>query len=67
VTVLVKQTRSTPHWHGRWLEKFYSRYSGRPEQEEMEEEGEDYLLHEFPLLLSFMREEYIDEDGKFRF
>jgi hypothetical protein len=48
------------------VEEFYSGYGERPEQEKMEEEGEDYLLREFPLLSYFVMAEFVEEDGIFR-
>jgi hypothetical protein len=48
------------------LEEFYSRYGRRLEQKKMDEEGEDYLMRVFPLLSSFVRAEFVEEDGIFR-
>jgi peptidyl-prolyl cis-trans isomerase A (cyclophilin A) len=42
--------------------EFYSGYGERPEQDKIEEEGEDYLMQEFPLLSYFVRAEFVDED-----
>ncbi|KAL3780904.1 hypothetical protein ACHAW5_010739 [Stephanodiscus triporus] len=42
--------------------EFYSGYGERPEQDKIEEEGEDYLMREFPLLSYFVRAEFVGED-----
>ena len=43
--------------------EFYAGYGGRPEQDKMEEEGEDYLMHEFPLLSYFVRADLVGDEG----
>ena len=39
--------------------EFHAGYNERPEQDKMEDEGEDYLMHKFPLLLYFVRAEFV--------
>jgi hypothetical protein len=41
------------------VDTFYAGYGERPEQDKIEKEGEDYLMHEFPLLLYFAKEEFV--------
>ena len=42
--------------------EFYAGYGKRPEQDKMEEEGEDYLMHEFPLSSYFVRADFVGDD-----
>ena len=48
------------------VEEFYAGYGEKPEQEKIEEEGEDYLLREFPLLSYFVRATFITNCSRCR-
>lgn len=41
------------------VDTFYAGYGERPEQDKIETEGEDYLMHEFPLLSYFVKAEFV--------
>jgi hypothetical protein len=43
--------------------EFYAGYGERLEQDKMDEEGEDYLMHEFSVLSYFVRAECVGDDG----